>query len=404
MAAKHATEVYDYGEAVRLLERAIKVQEVFTPDDKTRQCDLLLSLCEALYSVPDFERLKKEAESAFLLAQNLGEKSHASQICTWVLFCILSEQLIFATPESDKWIERVDRYAGPGTIERIYADFSLGIRTINKGDRKAGLSFLERAVDMARSNGDQRAWWVTASFFVVYSLDIPERIKKSIQLTEELWAGPHDGLTTDTIPLLAGLSNVFMMTGNRQAGIEVRDELKASAERTGNIKPLVYSTVIDSRELFIDGHLEAVLDLEEIVTSHKEKAGLYAFGFGHWAKLYIGESFDYKSLDFSPSGQQISIPCLLQAHLGNEKEVSEILDKYVVKRPGIGTPEDETSVWVDIPLLEAAVLVRHQKAAELILHRLDTLDLSDVLFISPICVPRVLGGASGTGTHATPAC
>ena len=35
-------------EAVRHLEQAVNVQEVFDPDDKTRRCDLLLALGEAL--------------------------------------------------------------------------------------------------------------------------------------------------------------------------------------------------------------------------------------------------------------------------------------------------------------------------------------------------------------------
>jgi predicted ATPase len=41
IAAKSAIEVYAYGEAVRLLEQALKVQEVLDPEDKTKQCDLL---------------------------------------------------------------------------------------------------------------------------------------------------------------------------------------------------------------------------------------------------------------------------------------------------------------------------------------------------------------------------
>jgi predicted ATPase len=36
MAAKRAVDVYAYGEAIRLLEQAIKVQEILDPDDKAR--------------------------------------------------------------------------------------------------------------------------------------------------------------------------------------------------------------------------------------------------------------------------------------------------------------------------------------------------------------------------------
>ena len=44
MAARRATDVYSYGEAVRLLEQALKVQEVLDPEEKLKRCDLLLAL------------------------------------------------------------------------------------------------------------------------------------------------------------------------------------------------------------------------------------------------------------------------------------------------------------------------------------------------------------------------
>jgi predicted ATPase len=48
MAAQRATNVYEFGEAVRLLQQALKVQEVLDPDDKGKRCDLLISLGKAL--------------------------------------------------------------------------------------------------------------------------------------------------------------------------------------------------------------------------------------------------------------------------------------------------------------------------------------------------------------------
>jgi hypothetical protein len=49
MAAKKAIDVYAYGEAVRLLEQALKVQEVLDPEDKAKRCDLLLALGPACW-------------------------------------------------------------------------------------------------------------------------------------------------------------------------------------------------------------------------------------------------------------------------------------------------------------------------------------------------------------------
>jgi predicted ATPase len=53
MAAKRASDVYAYGEAVRLLDQTIKVQKVLNPDVNEKVYDLLIDLCEALYYAGD---------------------------------------------------------------------------------------------------------------------------------------------------------------------------------------------------------------------------------------------------------------------------------------------------------------------------------------------------------------
>jgi serine/threonine protein kinase len=108
MAAKRALDVYAYGEAVRLLDQAIKVQEILDPEDNIRRCDLLLELCDALYLVVDTRRiLEVEAPAAFSLAESLGDGSRAVHACIPAIFSILVEQVSFATPEAGEWAETV---------------------------------------------------------------------------------------------------------------------------------------------------------------------------------------------------------------------------------------------------------------------------------------------------------
>ncbi|MCJ7810720.1 MAG: protein kinase, partial [Dehalococcoidia bacterium] len=57
MAAKRATDVYAYGEAVRLLEQALKVQEVLDFEDKAKRCDLLLALGDVLLLAGETRRV-----------------------------------------------------------------------------------------------------------------------------------------------------------------------------------------------------------------------------------------------------------------------------------------------------------------------------------------------------------
>ena len=74
MAAERALAVYAYGEAVRLLEQALKVQEVLDPDDKAKRCDLLVALADALiYTSEPRRALDVELPEALSLAEAIGE-------------------------------------------------------------------------------------------------------------------------------------------------------------------------------------------------------------------------------------------------------------------------------------------------------------------------------------------
>jgi tetratricopeptide (TPR) repeat protein len=86
--------------------------------------------------------------------------------------------------------------------------------------------------------------------------------------------------------------------------------------------------------------------------------------------------------------------CLLQAHAGRKEEVSQILEKYVVKRLGIGTDEDETNIWTDAIYLEASVLAGHRQAAELLLNRFRGTGICTSGFYYPTCIIRHLGAAA----------
>ena len=86
--------------------------------------------------------------------------------------------------------------------------------------------------------------------------------------------------------------------------------------------------------------------------------------------------------------------CLVLAHLGRKDEASEILEQWVVRRPGIGTAEDETPTFVDSLFLEAAVLTGHRPAAELLLNRFTGTGVCTSGIFYPTCIPRHLGGAA----------
>ena len=82
------------------------------------------------------------------------------------------------------------------------------------------------------------------------------------------------------------------------------------------------------------------------------------------------------------------------AHLGRYDEVAEMLERLVVARPGIGSPEDKTFTWLNITSLEAAVLARHRQAADLLLRRLSSSRWITSGVSLPTCTGRHLGAAA----------
>ena len=82
MAAGRAMSVYAYGEAVRLLEQALLVQEVLDPDDKAKRCDLLLALGKAVIPAGQPMRVPETlAPEALDLADAIGDRARGFAAC-----------------------------------------------------------------------------------------------------------------------------------------------------------------------------------------------------------------------------------------------------------------------------------------------------------------------------------
>jgi len=94
-----------------------------------------------------------------------------------------------------------------------------------------------------------------------------------------------------------------------------------------------------------------------------------------------------RNLPQNATADVVILFCL--AHLGRYTEVTQMLERWVVARPGIGSAEDEINVWFDIISLEAAVLAGHRQANELLLRRLANSN----------CVTSGLWLATCTGRH-----
>ena len=120
-ARRHATAVSAAGEAARLLEHALAIQEVVAPDDRALRCDLLTGQGQALNDAGESRRVLDEvAPEAFALGGGAGR-------CPSRLGGLSAgdgrpaERRVVARAEhaeAAQWAERADRWAPPGTARR----------------------------------------------------------------------------------------------------------------------------------------------------------------------------------------------------------------------------------------------------------------------------------------------
>jgi len=408
MAAKRATEVYAYGETVRLFDQAIKVQEVLDPKDKAKHCDLLLALCDTLLNIPDTKRiLDKEAPAAFALAEAIGDSSRAVRACIVAIWAVVVEQAMpgFATPLAAEWAERADHHAKPGTVERVMADIGLGATRIGIGRWRSGFKLLTEALNLARDLGDTNALCTAGSLLLIYR-NPPQFAQENLHLAEELLTSLRVGMNAIVAEgVFQEAGDIFLILGQRHRVEEIWSELGAMAKRTGQFDLLFLTDALNALLALMDGHLENVIEVARQIRSRGKEAAIPQranMGAGladYRARYYLGmhledlERINRAFVLTQPQRQPTALLCLTLAHRRQKEGTSEILEQLVVNRPRIGTAEDQSLTWSDALFLEAAVLSGHQRAAELLLKRFaDTGVVTSGIFY-PTCIPRHLGGA-----------
>ena len=195
MAARRAMSVFDYGEASRLREQAIGVQEVLDPDDKAKLCDLLLSLGDALNLAGEPQRVFEAlALEALALAEALDDQDRASQTCQMAMRALVSygSTTMRGTPQFRQWVERTDRYAAPGTIHRVNADIAIAHIAIQDGRFAEGRSHLQLALKLARQLDDPETLF-HAAYLMLGPQGGPQHEEERFQLMEEFTRRPRDG-------------------------------------------------------------------------------------------------------------------------------------------------------------------------------------------------------------------
>ena len=129
LAASRATGVFDYGEASRLLERAIDVQEVLDHYDHERLADLYLALGDALQPAGEPQRaVEYAAEKAWALIETSHDRVRAFRAFQLAIMALIKAGSIAqaVTPIYQRWLTRISSYEPVTPGEQVAVNFARG--------------------------------------------------------------------------------------------------------------------------------------------------------------------------------------------------------------------------------------------------------------------------------------
>ncbi|HLF08210.1 MAG TPA: protein kinase [Dehalococcoidia bacterium] len=408
LAAQRAMAVFDYGEAVRLLERALDVQEVLDPDDKAKRCDLLVALGEALGPAGNpLRAYEVVAEEAFGLAETLSDQRRASRAC-WIALDGLNRYgaaTMRRTPIYRQWAERADRNAAPGTVERVRADVAVA-RVLATQDRHAEAWRIKiRALEAARKLHDPELLFSTASSFLGTPRS-PRQEAEVLRLAEEFAAAPRGGVAARTLGgVLFFAGALLLQYGERSRAEELFAQMKELATRTQDAQLVLNPIIAEIRVATLDGELEAAVTASERLVARAEELGapvlgrqfasnanyaLVCLGRGEKVLARVVDAREMSGAEASVTEQLLTARTIAQ--VGRSAEAGHLL-RRVIADLNMGSEDDGTFTLTLLNVLETAVLLGEAGPLPALVSRLEPVR-SFSWSVSPACPARLLGAAS----------
>jgi len=281
LAAERAMGVFAYSEAVRLLEQALKAQEVLDPEDKEAKCDLLLNLGDALLPAGEPHRVfDAVAEKALSLAETLDDRGRAARACRLAGDAIhhYGGAQLWQTPEWKKWAMRADLYAQPGSIDRVYADVALALAervTVGKGERAWDLA--QRAVSLARDLNESEAFFRAAQLYLMGTA--PDTWEIAYRLAGELAEQSTVGVSTWTLgQVLGNVGSMLLAGGDRSRAERTWGRMEEVAKRSNDRFLQLRCIVRQANIEVLDGRLTEAVAAGERSLSLGEELGSAIYG------------------------------------------------------------------------------------------------------------------------------
>jgi tetratricopeptide (TPR) repeat protein len=404
MGAERATAVFDYGEAVRLLEQTIQVQEVLDPTDHVKKTDLLNTLGDLLVWAGDPKRVIDEiAPTAFALAEQIGDKKRAVETIKLALRALPSYGWgdAFALPVAADWTRRADQYGSFDKSMRTYADAILGMFKNITACRLEAIPLLNSALALAREIDDEDMFLFIAMYWMIV-VSTPQYAKEQKELCEEVLTMTKGLRLSDKVLCMALTSRILFSWGNRERAEILWKELEEIIERTKQPNFLILLKATKATQACVNGELDEAFNLGWEVFNLGEVFGLkeYTKMMGRFTLtrtlVYLGNTDTLLNTIIEEISNSNPYPygVLGLAYYGRTELAKDMLETLLWDRSKTFTPAYDTWVWEDILLIEASVMLGHIKATDHLLKRIS----KNAIYLNPVavisCTSRHLGAAA----------
>jgi tetratricopeptide (TPR) repeat protein len=374
IAAKRAMSVFDYGEAVRLLKKAVDVQDVLDSNDSLEYCTLLLDLAEALMPAGQpLEAVEAQAEKAFQIANDLSHREMAMRACRAAFDAMargLGVTSIAPHPLLQVWSERADRYAMPGTPDRVNADLAAIQLLISKGRWREANARAFNALEVARVSRDPIAVLRTGT---AMRTQLPVwLIEQCLSIAEETLSLRQRLNPRLFVAYVSGLIPLSLTAGDAAKAAVYKRELEEFSARTHD--PFAEVALLEGSVLLstVAGDLDAAIKAAERIVERgpdpesPERGNIFAVFAAYVPWAYRGKQSAF--LDFldslSENERQAPLPwsrkilCLAQNEQLDEasEELRKFLETYNVL-------DGDTPAVIMSDLLDAAVILKNLETA-----------------------------------------
>jgi tetratricopeptide (TPR) repeat protein len=333
--------VFDYGEAIRLLERTIDVQEVLDPEESEKRCDLLLDFGRALIMMPDLQRVyDSTAPEALKLAQGLHDDDRCAKACCQALDALhrARSPSVFVEPIWSQWAEATDRYAGEDTSERVRANMAMGLGGLRRSQLE-GWQLRMKALTLARRLGNRQDLFLAASSSLFTDAS-PELWAERLALAREFAAEPRDGVNGRTLAsVLWWCGAIILSAGDRTtaegAWRDVEAVTASHEDPAGKLFPLFSRMTL----AVLDGRLQEAIETLDVTLALGQELGIGTFATSFSEGIVLGV-WNYLG-QYEEGVARMTIPragriwCLVGA--GRHDEARELLKAF--------PPINSVQVW-----------------------------------------------------------